>query len=315
MGEPFVGPAGQLLHKALAESGLDRRRVYLTNAVKHFKWGPRGTRRLHEKPNTAEVLACQLWLELELQALAPRLVIALGATAARSLLGPGGRVLRDRGTTIAREGGLPCWSRCTRPPSSARRTTPRERRRSAPSSPTCGPPRECSPGRDAHGDHATAPLPSRTRQRLATSHASTGSARSRTHHHGHRFATTRIQNADERPVRGRAGFELGDAADTARNASPSWLPGGLAFVVHPALRCLAVEATPSTSPHAGRPRSSVGRSPRSCIRCWSRGSSRTAAGRSRGTPSRTSTRRAAAPTGRAARRCTTPPAPCPRRSS
>jgi uracil-DNA glycosylase family protein len=107
MGEPFVGPAGQLLHKALAESGLDRRRVYLTNAVKHFKWEPRGTRRLHEKPNTAEVLACQLWLELELQALAPRLVVALGATAVRSLLGPGGRVLRDRGTTIAREGGLP----------------------------------------------------------------------------------------------------------------------------------------------------------------------------------------------------------------
>ena len=106
-GEPFVGPAGQLLRKALAESGLDRRRVYLTNAVKHFKWEPRGTRRLHEKPNTAEVLACQLWLELELQALAPRLVVALGATAVRSLLGPGGRVTRDRGTTIAREGGLP----------------------------------------------------------------------------------------------------------------------------------------------------------------------------------------------------------------
>jgi uracil-DNA glycosylase len=107
MGEPFVGPAGQLLRKALVESGLDRRRVYLTNAVKHFKWEPRGKRRLHEKPNTAEVLACQLWLELELQSLAPRLVVAMGATAVRSLLGPGGRVIRDRGTTIAREGGLP----------------------------------------------------------------------------------------------------------------------------------------------------------------------------------------------------------------
>ena len=106
-GEPFVGPAGQLLRKALAESGLDQRRVYLTNAVKHFKWVERGKRRLHEKPNNAEVLACQLWLELELQSLAPRLVVAMGATAVRSLLGPGGRVIRDRGTTIAREGGLP----------------------------------------------------------------------------------------------------------------------------------------------------------------------------------------------------------------
>jgi uracil-DNA glycosylase family protein len=106
-GEPFVGPAGQLLRKALTESGLDRRRVYLTNAVKHFKWEPRGMRRLHEKPNTAEVLACQLWLELELQALAPRLVVAMGATAVESLLGPGGRVTRDRGTTIARDGVLP----------------------------------------------------------------------------------------------------------------------------------------------------------------------------------------------------------------
>jgi uracil-DNA glycosylase family protein len=107
MGEPFVGPAGQLLRKAMAEAGLDRRRVYLTNAVKHFKWVARGKRRLHEKPNTAEVLACQLWLELELHALAPRLVIALGATAVRSLIGPAGRVTRDRGTITTREGGPP----------------------------------------------------------------------------------------------------------------------------------------------------------------------------------------------------------------
>jgi uracil-DNA glycosylase len=106
-GEPFVGPAGQLLRKALAASGLDRRRIYLTNAVKHFKWEPRGKRRLHEKPNTAEILACQVWLELELQALAPRLIVAMGATAVRSLLGPGGRVGRDRGTTLPRADGLP----------------------------------------------------------------------------------------------------------------------------------------------------------------------------------------------------------------
>ena len=106
-GEPFVGPAGQLLRKALAEVGLDERRVYLTNAVKHFKWVPRGTRRLHEKPNTAELLACQLWLELELQRIAPRLVVAMGATAVRSLLGPSGRVTRDRGRAFPRAGGTP----------------------------------------------------------------------------------------------------------------------------------------------------------------------------------------------------------------
>jgi DNA polymerase len=106
-GEPFVGPAGQLLRKALAEAGLDERRVYLTNAVKHFKWVPRGTRRLHEKPNTAELLACQLWLELELQRIAPRLIVAMGATAVRSLLGPSGRVTRDRGRAFPREGGTP----------------------------------------------------------------------------------------------------------------------------------------------------------------------------------------------------------------
>jgi uracil-DNA glycosylase len=106
-GEPFVGPAGQLLRKALAEAGLDERRVYLTNAVKHFKWVPRGKRRLHERPNTAEVLACQLWLELELRRIAPRLIVAMGATAVRSLLGPSGRVMRDRGRTVDREDGTP----------------------------------------------------------------------------------------------------------------------------------------------------------------------------------------------------------------
>jgi DNA polymerase len=104
-GAPFVGPAGQLLRKALAEAGLAERRVYLTNAVKHFKWVPRGKRRLHEKPNTAEILACQLWLELELQRIAPRLIVAMGATALRSLLGPAARVTRDRGQTFPREGG------------------------------------------------------------------------------------------------------------------------------------------------------------------------------------------------------------------
>ena len=90
-GEPFVGPAGVLLRRAMAEADLDPRRTYLTNAVKHFKWEPRGKRRLHERPNTAEVLACQIWLELELAAIAPAVVVALGAIATRSLLGPGSR--------------------------------------------------------------------------------------------------------------------------------------------------------------------------------------------------------------------------------
>ena len=104
-GEPFVGPAGQLLRKALAAAGLDERRLYLTNAVKHFKWVPRGKRRLHERPNTAEILACQIWLELELRSLRPRLIVAMGATALRALLGPSGRVTRDRGRTFARGDG------------------------------------------------------------------------------------------------------------------------------------------------------------------------------------------------------------------
>jgi DNA polymerase len=99
-GEPFVGPAGQLLRKAIEESGLGARRVYLTNAVKHFKWQARGKRRIHERPNTEEVLACHLWLELEIDAVAPRLIVALGATAVRSLLGTRVRVQRDRGQTF-----------------------------------------------------------------------------------------------------------------------------------------------------------------------------------------------------------------------
>ena len=128
-GEPFVGPAGQLLRRALEEAGLDERRVYLTNAVKHFKWTPRGKRRLHERPNTAEILACQLWLELELERIAPRLVVAMGATAVRALLGPGGRVTRDRGTTVARAAGQPVL--VTVHPSSILRAPDDEARRAA----------------------------------------------------------------------------------------------------------------------------------------------------------------------------------------
>jgi DNA polymerase len=96
-GKPFVGPAGRVLERALAEAGLDKVPTYVTNAVKHFKWEPRGKRRIHVKPNTAELMACQFWLEQELQAVQPAVVVALGASAARALVGPAVRVLKDRG--------------------------------------------------------------------------------------------------------------------------------------------------------------------------------------------------------------------------
>jgi DNA polymerase len=96
-GHPFVGPAGRLLDEALAAAGIDRAEVYVTNAVKHFKWKPAGKRRIHQKPSAREIAACKPWLEAELRILRPALVIALGATAAQALLGPAFRVTRDRG--------------------------------------------------------------------------------------------------------------------------------------------------------------------------------------------------------------------------
>jgi uracil-DNA glycosylase family protein len=100
-GKPFVGPAGRVLDEALEAAGIDRSRVYLTNAVKHFKWTRRGKRRLHEKPNSQEVRACRPWLEAEVQAVKPGLLVLLGATAAQSLLGPTFRVTQHRGQKIA----------------------------------------------------------------------------------------------------------------------------------------------------------------------------------------------------------------------
>jgi uracil-DNA glycosylase family protein len=98
-GKPFVGPAGRLLDKALEEAGIDRDAVYVTNAVKHFKWtpSPNGKRRIHQKPDTREVRACHPWLEAEIAVLRPRLVVALGATAAQALLGKDFRVTKSRG--------------------------------------------------------------------------------------------------------------------------------------------------------------------------------------------------------------------------
>jgi uracil-DNA glycosylase len=96
-GHPFVGPAGQLLDRALAEAGVERRFVYVTNAVKHFKWAPRGKRRLHKTPAQREIDACHQWLEGEIRVIRPRVIVCLGATAAKALLGPGFRVSTQRG--------------------------------------------------------------------------------------------------------------------------------------------------------------------------------------------------------------------------
>ena len=95
-GKPFVGPAGRLLDDALALAGIDRRAAYVTNAVKHFKWEPRGKRRIHAKPNWSELAACRPWLDAELAVVRPRVVVCLGATAAQSLLGKRFRVTQHR---------------------------------------------------------------------------------------------------------------------------------------------------------------------------------------------------------------------------
>jgi DNA polymerase len=99
-GHPFVGPAGAMLDRALQEAGMDRTSVYVTNAVKHFKFEPRGKRRLHVKPSAGEIQACNWWLEEELRLVSPKLVIALGATAARALLGRVVTIAQTRGSAL-----------------------------------------------------------------------------------------------------------------------------------------------------------------------------------------------------------------------
>ena len=100
MGRPFVGPAGMLLRKVIGEVGLDERELYVTNAVKHFKWRPKGTRRIHDKPTWSEVRACDHWLRLELAIVRPELLVCLGATAAQAILGKGARVNALRGSVL-----------------------------------------------------------------------------------------------------------------------------------------------------------------------------------------------------------------------
>jgi len=106
-GRPFVGPAGKILDRALAEAGIDRSRVYVTNAVKHFKFEPRGKKRLHKKPNAGEIEACKWWLDQELEVIKPALTVALGATAARALAGRPIAIGTSRGRLIDLRDGLP----------------------------------------------------------------------------------------------------------------------------------------------------------------------------------------------------------------
>jgi uracil-DNA glycosylase len=105
-GRPFVGPAGLMLNRALEDAGIDRQRAYVTNAVKHFKFEPRGKLRLHKRPNAGEINVCKRWLLAEIEVLQPRLIVALGATAAQSLAGHPVAIGANRGQTLALAGGL-----------------------------------------------------------------------------------------------------------------------------------------------------------------------------------------------------------------
>jgi DNA polymerase len=126
-GTPFVGPAGRVLDEALERVGVDRRKVYLTNAVKHFKFIQRGKRRIHQRPGTMEMNACAPWLEAELAVVKPTLLIALGATAARALYGTKVKVMRDRGTFVESD-HAPLATVTIHPSSLLRIDDPEERR-------------------------------------------------------------------------------------------------------------------------------------------------------------------------------------------
>ena len=128
-GRPFVGPAGRVLDEAMVEAGIDRRKAYVTNAVKHFKWQARGKRRIHQKPNAFEQAACRPWLEAELTVVRPRVLVLLGATAAQSLLGSSFRVTKMRGMPVESE--LAPTVLATVHPSSILRAPDEEARRQA----------------------------------------------------------------------------------------------------------------------------------------------------------------------------------------
>ncbi len=126
-GHPFVGPAGKLLDRALEQAGIDRESVYVTNVVKHFKWEPRGKRRIHAKPNAAEISACRPWLETEIALVRPHALICLGATAAQALLGKSFKVSKQRGEFV--ESSLAPLVMATVHPSAILRATDDESRR------------------------------------------------------------------------------------------------------------------------------------------------------------------------------------------
>jgi DNA polymerase len=126
-GKPFVGPAGRLFDEALAEAGIDRQQAYITNVVKHFKWEPRGKRRIHKKPNSLEIAACHPWLEAEVALIKPEIIVALGATAAQTLLGSKFRVTKQRGEFL--KSTLATYVMATVHPSSILRAPDDETRR------------------------------------------------------------------------------------------------------------------------------------------------------------------------------------------
>jgi DNA polymerase len=128
-GRPFVGPAGRLLDAALEKAGVDRNQVYVTNVVKHFSWIPRGKRRIHKTPTQSEIAACLDWLEAEIRLLHPRVIVCLGATAAKALLGRDFRVSIERGRLI--EGGIAPFMLATVHPSSILRITDEAERKEA----------------------------------------------------------------------------------------------------------------------------------------------------------------------------------------
>jgi DNA polymerase len=128
-GRPFVGPAGLLLDRALADAGVDRKRAYVTNAVKHYKFEPRGKRRLHKRPNASEIKICRRWLFDEIEAIGPRLIVALGATAAQGLTGRAIPVQSNRGAVLDAANGLRVF--VTIHPSALLRLQDEEEKRSA----------------------------------------------------------------------------------------------------------------------------------------------------------------------------------------
>jgi DNA polymerase len=130
-GHPFVGPAGGILDRALAEAGIDRERVFVTNVVKHFKWrpSPGGKRRLHERPTHAEVRACRPWLDVEREIVRPDLVVALGATAAQGIAGPEFRITQGRGRILPAADGRPRMLATWHPSAVLRARTPEDRER------------------------------------------------------------------------------------------------------------------------------------------------------------------------------------------